>query len=71
MKNQNNTQLAIKPYTTKELCTLYEVSPRILRNWLQPFQQELGTKTGHYYTIAQVEMIFDKLGAPGNYDIRQ
>ena len=60
--------LPLKPYTTKELANMYGVSRRIFRNWLQPFSAQLGSKTGHYYTVAQVKIIFDKLGTPGDYD---
>jgi len=62
------TQLLLKPYTTKELANMYGVSRRIFRNWLQPFNNQVGPKTGHYFTVAQVKLIFDKLGIPGDYE---
>ena len=54
----------IKPYSTKELSHIYGVSDKTLRKWIVPFQEEIGKKQGHYYNVAQVEIIFRKLGLP-------
>lgn len=59
--------IRVKPYNQKELAFLYEVSPRTVKKWIKPFEQELGGKMGQIYTAKQVEIIFDKLGFP--YDI--
>jgi transposase-like protein len=55
----------IKPYSTKEIAMLYGVCDKTLKKWLKPFEEYIGKKTGRYYTIAQVNIIFDKLGMPG------
>lgn len=60
-----NTSAEIKPYSTKEIATLYGVCDKTLKKWLKPFEQNIGIKTGRYYTIAQVNIIFDRLGMPG------
>ena len=54
----------IKPYTLKELAEFYEVSAKIFRNWLRPFRKQIGKKEGHFFTVNQVKIILDKLGAP-------
>lgn len=59
--------IRVKPYNQKELAFLYEVSPRTVKKWIKPFEQELGDKMGQIYTAKQVEIIFYKLGFP--YDI--
>ena len=56
--------LIIKPYSSKELRQLYQVSQRTLLKWLQPFKGEIGKRNGHFYTVPQVEIIFSKLGVP-------
>ena len=54
----------VKPYSTKELSNIYGVSDKTLRKWMKPFEESIGKKQGHYYTVAQVEIIFSKLGMP-------
>ena len=56
--------LRLKPYSKKELAKLYGVSDRTFVKWLTPHIDSIGTRQGWYYTIAQVEMIFAKLGKP-------
>jgi hypothetical protein len=58
--------IAIRPYTHKELKALYDVSWMTLQHWLKPFEKEIGPKVGHYYNVKQVEVIFGRLGLPGN-----
>jgi transposase len=54
----------IRPYSTKELSGIYGVSDKTLRKWMKPFTDEIGKKQGRYYTVLQVEIIFNKLGMP-------
>jgi transposase len=61
----NNIQL--KPYTVLELAKLYGVSDRTMKKWIKPFEKEIGKKIGYFYTIAQVKIIFEKLGMPGEF----
>jgi len=53
-----------KPYSFKELETLYGVSHKVFKIWIEPFLSEIGEKRGRYFTVKQVEVIFDKLGRP-------
>lgn len=58
----------IKPYTFKELITLYEVPDKTFRKWLRPFKDLIGPKVGQFYTINQVRIMFDKLGIPARLE---
>lgn len=54
----------IKPYNKKQLSSLYNVSTLTLRSWLKPFSTEIGQYNGKCYTIAQIQIIFSKIGNP-------
>ena len=56
--------VALKPYSFTELAKLYDVCIRTMKKWMVPFEEEVGEKRGRYYTIAQVKIIFEKLGLP-------
>jgi transposase-like protein len=58
------TLTEVKPYSIKELALLYGVCDKTLKKWLKPFAETIGTKQGRYYNVAQVSIIFDKLGLP-------
>lgn len=52
----------VKPYTTKQLANLYEISPDTMREWISRVQ-DLG-EHGHIFNIKQVQKIFNHLGTP-------
>jgi hypothetical protein len=54
----------LRPYCLKELAALYEVKPRTIKMWLEPFSSAIGKKIGRFYTIRQVHIIFSKIGDP-------
>lgn len=56
--------ILVKPYTLKELAMLYGVCPRTVKNWIHPFQEEIGNRTGRFYSVKQARIIFDNLGVP-------
>jgi hypothetical protein len=60
LKNQ------LRPYCLKELAALYEVKPRTIKIWLEPFSLAIGEKSGRFYTIRQVQIIFSKIGDPNS-----
>jgi hypothetical protein len=64
-KTQKTTSLELRSYTPLQLSRMYEVSKNTFLKWLKPFEKEIGTRNGHYYSIRQVEIIIDKLGFPG------
>jgi len=68
MKETDETQAPIQTYSTKQLEKLYKVGPKTFRKWRQPFVKELkklGWQPGsQLYTVAQVKLLFEKLGRP-------
>jgi len=56
--------ILVKPYMIRELCALYGVTDKVFRKWLKPFKDQIGERLGRYYTVSQVETIFNKLGVP-------
>jgi hypothetical protein len=54
----------MRPYTTKELARIYGVCDRTLQKWMKPHSAAIGPRQGRYFTVAQVEVIFEKLGLP-------
>ena len=65
MTTTNQNTIEIKHYSTKELAGFYGVCDKTLLKWMKPFISEIGQKQGRFYTVAQVKIIFDKLGVPG------
>ncbi len=51
-------------YTLKELAFIYQVSMPTFKAWLDRFQNELGEKTGHFYSLRQLYIIITKLDIP-------
>lgn len=69
MKNKTNKTMLyevteIRPYSTKELSQIYGVCDKTVLKWMKPFAAEIGQKQGRFFTVAQVEIIFSKLGMP-------
>ncbi len=59
-----NNLAPIRSYSHKELAALYRVSWPTFQVWLKPFSDYIGKKVGYFYTIKQVEKIFESLGHP-------
>ena len=59
-----NPQPRIKHYSAKQLSFLYLVSKPTFLKWVEPHKEQVGQRNGHYYTSAQVEIIFQKIGIP-------
>jgi NADH/NAD ratio-sensing transcriptional regulator Rex len=55
----------VKPYSMKQLCDIYQISDKTMRKWLKPFSEQIGQRQGHIYNVAQIAVIFSKLGVPG------
>lgn len=60
-----NPNIEAKHYSTKELARFYGVCDKTLLKWMKPFLTDIGPKQGRFYTVAQVKIIFEKLGTPG------
>jgi len=66
MKQKENTsdKIRIRSYSVKEVANLYGVSGKILKKWLDDYENEIGDRKGHFYNPRQMKVIFDRLGAP-------
>ena len=69
MVNKEIKALPIKPYMPGELAKYYQVSEKTFRCWLVAFKDKLGKRTGRYFNIKQVELIFQELGTPKTIDL--
>ncbi len=58
------SSIEIRPYTAKQLAALYGVSTNTFYKWINRHKEAVGKKIGHFYTIKQVQIIFDRLGYP-------
>jgi hypothetical protein len=58
------TEIRVQAYTVKELATLYGISEKTFKGWLQPHAEIIGKKQGWYYNTLQVRIIFSRLGEP-------
>jgi hypothetical protein len=54
----------VRPYSLKELATVYGVRYRLLRTWIDEMAAEHGEKKGKYFSIAQVRGIVTAIGFP-------
>ena len=54
----------IRPSSIKDLAGVYGCCDKTMKKWITPFNSEVGVKNGRYYSVAQVKIIFDKLGLP-------
>ena len=54
----------IRAQSKIELAAAYKVSLKTFRNWIKPFEQEIGEYRGKAYTPKQVETIQRFLGEP-------
>ena len=64
MSTTKSNGIEMKHYSTKELAQFYGVCDKTLLKWMRPFADDIGQKQGRYYTVAQVRIIFEKLGLP-------
>lgn len=67
MSNERKT-VVVKAYSIGELAALYEISVRTMNRWLKPHLEIIGKRQGRFYTVKQVEIIFEQLGLPKDYD---
>jgi hypothetical protein len=70
MENNIERTAPIQPYTLTQLCDLYKVCHVTMRKWLYPFRGEMGHNGRTMFTIAQVKIIFIKLGVPNETNER-
>lgn len=56
----------LRAYTKKELRKLYGISFHIWNKWVSKHELKLGK--GYTLTVKEVEIIFEKLGVPGEIE---
>jgi hypothetical protein len=61
---ENNGLGVLAAKTLQQLALEYDVSKETMRNWLEPFSDEIGERQGNIYKIWQVQVIYEKLGTP-------
>lgn len=67
MKTQK--AIRVKPYMPSELAIIYTVSHPTLNKWLASIKEKVGKRVGQYYSVKQVEMIFEHLGVPFDLEL--
>jgi hypothetical protein len=68
MDEKGKNKMELKPYTLGELSRIYGVDHRTFQKWIRPFADEIGKRTGWFYSIPQVKLIFQKLQLPSIID---
>jgi hypothetical protein len=64
----SNGKIIAMPCTISHLAYVYQIDRRTMYNWLKPFETLIEPRITNYYTCKQLDIIFDKLGHPENYD---
>ena len=62
--------IQVKAYSKHELVELYKVSWKIIKVWLEPHENEIGKRIGHFYTPKQTKIILERLGIPELVEIK-
>jgi hypothetical protein len=57
-------EIIIKPCNHTQLAAAYKISPKVLRNRLRPWQQQIGKRKGYKYSLEQLFIIFELIGLP-------
>ena len=60
--------MPVRAYTLKQIAGLYCVSNQTFKLWLKPFENEIGKRIGHFYSVKQIKIILEKLGTPDGID---
>jgi len=58
------TKWIVKPCKGRELAKLYQISYKVFKKHLEPHQEKIGPRIGHFYMMNQVIIIIDILGVP-------
>lgn len=61
---EHDNRVKLRAYSMGELADLYKIHRDTMRKWLQPFTGAIGERNGRFYTIIQVQVIFERLGWP-------
>jgi hypothetical protein len=61
--------IRVKPYMPSELSLIYTVSHPTLNKWLESIKDRIGRRIGQYYSVKQVEIIFEHFGVPFDLEL--
>ena len=64
-------EIMVKPYNITQLSELYGVSTKTFNTWLIPVKKKVGIKHGRFYTVKQVQTLFQHFGLPYPIEIKQ
>jgi len=56
--------LIVKPYRLVDLTAIFDVNVITLKKWIAQYPNELGEKSGKYYSVIQVKFMIEKFGLP-------
>lgn len=56
--------LEMRPYTLKELCSMFKMERRAFRNMIRKHESKIGEPSGRYYNVLQVETLMNCVGFP-------
>lgn len=59
----------LRPYNHKQLADFYGVCWLTFQRWVKRHEDEIGKKTGHFYSINQVLIIFKVFGMPKRFKV--
>ena len=54
----------LKPMTTKTLAQEFKKCNKTMHNWISLYDDEIGPRIGHYYTLNQTITIYQMIGLP-------
>ncbi|HMK26655.1 MAG TPA: hypothetical protein VK483_11565 [Chitinophagaceae bacterium] len=63
-EDNNEKEIVIKPCNHTQLAAAYGISPKVLRNKLRPYQNEIGKRKGYKYSLEQLLTILELIGLP-------
>ena len=64
MLHTEKKSIEIKPYMPNELARFYQVSHPTFNKWVKGISEKLGKRNGQYFSVKQVEIIFEEFGMP-------
>jgi hypothetical protein len=63
--------ISARPCSMNDFVTLYGVSSKTMRRWIEPCREALGERKTYVFTVKQVNIIFAKIGKPKYYDLKE
>lgn len=61
---KKDQRIRIHPMGLSELASIYNVHRHTMRKWIKKISDKVGKREGKLYSVAQLTIIFEKLGFP-------